>query len=105
MNTFVRALLIVIVFLVTFVALSFLPVIPVLKGAVVPPPAQHYRLGVSSIQDLFGIFAFMRVGVSYQMRWYTWVGIVGLLVISGLITAFVVYCVRRRRKSVAQEVE
>jgi hypothetical protein len=60
------------------------------KGAVVPPPAQHYSLGFISVQDLFGIFAFMRVGVSYQVRWYTLVGIAGLFVVSCLITTFVV---------------
>jgi hypothetical protein len=83
-------LLIAVTFLVIFIALSFLPVIPVLKGAVVPSPLQHYSLAFASTQDLFGIFAFMRVGVSYQVRWYTLISMAGLFVVSCLITAFVV---------------
>jgi hypothetical protein len=98
MSTFVRASLIAVIFLVIFVALSFLPVIPVLKGAVVPPSLQRYSLGFVSIQDLFGIVAFMRVGVSYQVRWYTLVGIAGLFAVSCLITTLVVVRLLPKRR-------
>ncbi len=97
MRTATRALLITVILFAACCCLSFLPVLPVLKGAVVPPPMQHYSLGFASVQDLAGIFALARVGVSYQIRWYTLVGIAGLFIASCLITALAAFLMTQLR--------
>jgi hypothetical protein len=50
-------------------AVSFLPVIPVLEAPVVPDPS--YRSAFASIQQLFGIGVFVLVGIHYQATWAT----------------------------------
>jgi hypothetical protein len=73
------------VFVVVFVVLACLPVIPVRTAPVVPRPI--YRLKVVSLASMFG--GFFRVGSSQRWEWYTCAAIPVLLGISIAISVYV----------------
>jgi hypothetical protein len=62
----------------TIVAL--LPIIPIQRSPAIPHPI--YSLTFISIVEFMNPF---RLGVWYQIQWYTLVSILGLLIISGVI--------------------
>lgn len=99
MNT--RSVRLILIFLAIFLAdfclLSFLPIIPVRRGAVVPPPYEHFSLVFASLQDIFGIFAFSLVGVRYQVQWYTLLAALIILAISAGSAGLVVFLLARRK--------
>ena len=84
--------------LLVWLAVSFLPLVPVLRAPVVPNPI--YYSALASIQDLVGV-GILRVGVSHHATWATFpvmialtaVGLAGGWWLSGAIFG------RRRRPS------
>jgi ABC-type spermidine/putrescine transport system permease subunit I len=77
------------IYVVVFVIIFFLPVIPIEIEAVVPPPLSNSQRGFASMQDLFGLSASPRVGVVLRAQWYSFIAIVGALVAGYLIAAYV----------------
>jgi len=73
------------VFVVVFVVLACLPVIPVRTAPVVPRPI--YRLKVVSLVSMFG--GLFRVGSSQRWEWYTCAAIPILLGIGLAISLYI----------------
>jgi hypothetical protein len=90
------------IFIAVFIVISFLPIIPMLREPVVPPPFRQSTFHFASLQDVFGVFAFQRVGVVYKLQWYSFVAIFGLLAVGYLVGKFltkaIAFKIRGRRQ-------
>jgi hypothetical protein len=82
-----RLVVLLLLFLGTLSGFSLIPLIPVLKGAPVPPELARYSLTLASLEDLFGVFYPSPVGVLYRLHWYSVATIFAVLAASGWISA------------------
>lgn len=74
-----------VVFVVVFAILAFLPVIPVRTAPVVPNPI--YKLTGISLVGM--IWRSGRVGVSYRGEWYTCAVMLALIVLGLVVSVYV----------------
>ncbi len=66
-------------FLIVFIFLSFLPLVPVSNAPVVPHP--YYAFGWTSLQTLFGV-GMLTAGISYRLYWYSWLVIIAVIALA-----------------------
>jgi len=73
--------------IVVFIILTYLPVIPVMRAAVVPNPVE--RLAWVSLWQI--LFIFPQPGIRIQLKWFSWIAVLLLVGAGFFIRRFIIH--------------